>query len=225
MQEVNCVELKGTIRSELKYDHQDYYGTKFYYTKLVAKRLSGFEDTIPILISDDLLESKEIKIEELTGKYVRCTGKFKSINILDVYGKIKHVRMVVLVENIESYENEGDEIDINEIFLDGYICKNSIYKITRKQNRKISAILLAVNYPDGKSDYIWCIAWNRNAKILKDIEVGSHLKCLGRIQERKVFCRKMKTIKFVRKNEEEPEIGEWQQVYEVSIGKMELLEE
>jgi len=35
----------------------------------------------------------------------------------------------------------------------------------------------------------------------------------------------MKTIKFVRKNEEEPEIGEWQQVYEVSIGKMELLEE
>ena len=105
------------------------------------------------------------------------------------------------------------------------ICKNSIYKITRKQNRKISAILLAVNYPDGESDYIWCIAWNRNAKILKDIEVGSHLKCLGRIQERKVFCRKMKTIKFVRKNEEEPEIGEWQQVYEVSIGKMELLEE
>lgn len=65
MQEVNCVELKGTIRSELKYDHQDYYGTKFYYTKLVAKRLSGFEDTIPILISDDLLESKEIKIEDL----------------------------------------------------------------------------------------------------------------------------------------------------------------
>ena len=35
MQEVNCVELRGTIRSELKYDHQDYYGTKFYYTKLV----------------------------------------------------------------------------------------------------------------------------------------------------------------------------------------------
>ena len=172
-----------------------------------------------------MLESKEIKIEELTGKYVRCTGKFKSINILDVYGKIKHVRMVVLVENIESYENEGDEIDINEIFLDGYICKNSIYKITRKQNRKISAILLAVNSPDGESNYIWCVAWNRNAKILKDIEVGSHLKCLGRIQERKVFCRKMKTIKFVRKNEEEPEIGEWQQVYEVSIGKMELLEE
>ena len=64
MQEVNCVELKGTIRSELKYDHQDYYGTKFYYTKLVAKRLSEFEDTIPILISDDLLESKEIKIED-----------------------------------------------------------------------------------------------------------------------------------------------------------------
>ena len=65
-----------------------------------------------------MLESKEIKLEELTGKYVRCNwGKFKSINILDVYGKIKHVRMVVLVENIESYENEENEIDINEIFL------------------------------------------------------------------------------------------------------------
>ena len=73
--------------------------------------------------------------------------------------------------------------------------KNSIYKITRKQNRKISAILLAVNYPDGESDYIWCIAWNRNAKILKDIGVGSHLKCLGRIQERKkYFAEKWKRL-------------------------------
>ena len=56
-------------------------------------------------------------------------------------------------------------------FLDGYICKAPIYRKT-PLGREIADLLLAVNRPYGKSDYIPCIAWGRNARFASSFDRG-----------------------------------------------------
>ena len=105
-----------------------------------------------------------------------------------------------------------DEIDENEktnqIFLDGYICKEPIYRKT-PLGREIADLLLAVNRPYGKSDYIPCICWGRNARYASGFEVGEHVQLLGRIQSREY-------VKRISDTETEKRVA-----YEVSVSKLE----
>ena len=54
----------------------------------------------------------------------------------------------------------------NQIFLDGYVCKPPVYRKT-PLGREIADILIAVNRPYGKSDYIPCIAWEEMRAMLQ----------------------------------------------------------
>ena len=100
----------------------------------------------------------------------------------------------------------------NQIFLDGYVCKPPIYRKT-PLGREIADILVAVNRPYGKSDYIPCIAWGRNARFAGGLEVGSHLQICGRVQSRE----------YTKKVDEES--VEKRVAYEVSVSKIDLVEE
>ena len=51
------------------------------------------------------------------------------------------------------------------------VCKPPIYRKT-PLGREIADVLVAVNRPYGKSDYIPCIAWGRNARFAGGLEVG-----------------------------------------------------
>ena len=108
-----------------------------------------------------------------------------------------------------------DEIDENEktnqIFLDGYICKEPIYRKT-PLGREIADVLLAVNRSYGKSDYIPCICWGRNARFASGFTVGSHIQILGRVQSREY-------VKRISEEEVEHRVA-----YEVSVSKVDLLE-
>ena len=64
-----------------------------------------------------------------------------------------------------------------------YICKAPVYRKT-PLGREIADLLLAVNRPYGKSDYIPCICWGRNARFASSFEVGAHVHILGRVQSR-----------------------------------------
>ena len=44
--------------------------------------------------------------------------------------------------------------------------------------------MLAVNRAYNKSDYIPCIAWGRNARFCQNMEVGTEVKVVGRVQSR-----------------------------------------
>jgi len=101
----------------------------------------------------------------------------------------------------------------NQIFLDGFICKPPIYRKT-PLGREIADILLAVNRPYGKSDYIPCICWGRNARYAESFNVGGHIQIWGRIQSREYQ-------KKISEEEIEKRIA-----YEVSVSKLEyVLEE
>ena len=50
--------------------------------------------------------------------------------------------------------------------------------------REIGDMLVAVNRPYGKSDYLPCIAWGRNAVYARELQVGDRVRIEGRLQSR-----------------------------------------
>ncbi len=212
--ENNYLTLVGKVTGEKKFSHE-IYGESFYIFNLVIPRLSGNSDIIPITISERLI--KEDTLQE--GKQLLIKGQFRSYNsyeneknrlILTVFAK----DIVELEEKEDQEENEMVKKDTitNEVVLVGYICKKPIYRQT-PFGREISDILLAVNRAYNKSDYIPCIAWGRNARFCQNLEVGSQVKVVGRVQSRT----------YEKKHEDGT--VETRIAYEVSIGSLEVVEE
>lgn len=201
----NRVTLSGEIVSNFEFSHE-VFGEGFYATMLASERKSGQKDIISIMVSDRLIDTGA----DWAGRFVRVSGQFRSRNEHEV-SKTKLLLLMFVTEFEECGEIPflNDE---NAIFLDGYICKPPIYRKT-PLGREIADILLAVNRPYGKSDYIPCIAWGRNAVYASGLEVGTRLQIDGRIQSREYQKR-------ISDNEYETRTA-----YEVSIFKMETVEE
>ena len=202
--ENNQVSIVGEIISDFQYSHE-VYGEGFYMVEVAVSRLSNFSDYIPLMISERLIDTSQSYI----GQKVYVTGQFRSYNR---HEELKN-RLVlsVFVREIEFIEEETEEMKSNQILLDGYICKDPIYRKT-PLGREIADLLVAVNRSYGKSDYIPCICWGRNARFAARFEVGVHVQIWGRIQS-------MEYVK--RLNEDEVEK---RTAYEVSVSKIEYME-
>lgn len=173
----NKVSLMGTFASELEFSHEA-YGECFYQAEISIPRLSERNDVIPLTVSDRLFDLGE----KYHGRKVELTGQFRSYNYFD--GKRTKLILSVFVDQIRFPEEfVGDNKNNNQIYLSGYLCKDPIYKKT-PLGRKITDILLAVNRPCGKSDYLPCICWGRNADFASTFKTGDHVTFMGRIQSR-----------------------------------------
>ena len=212
--ENNYLTLVGKVTGEKRFSHE-IYGERFYVFNLEIPRLSGNSDIIPITISERLIKEDTLQ----SGKKLLVKGQFRSYNsyeneknrlILTVFAK----DVVELEENSEEEENEMVKKDIitNEVVLVGFICKKPIYRQT-PFGREISDLLLAVNRAYNKSDYIPCIAWGRNARFCQNLEVGTQVKVVGRVQSR-----------MYEKKHEDGTV-ENRVAYEVSVGSLEIIEE
>ena len=95
------------------------------------------------------------------GKSVYIGGQFRSFNRHEE--KKNRLVLSVFARELEVLDSDYDEDAANQIFLDGYICKEAIYRKT-PLGREIADLLVAVNRSYGKSDYIPCICWGRNAR-------------------------------------------------------------
>lgn len=198
----NYIVVSGKIVSEFTYSHEA-FGEKFYVTQLLARRVSGLTDNLPIMVSD-----KFINIEkEWIGSYVRIIGQLRSYSRHE--NGINRCLLNIFATELSVCKYEAR--DKNYVELDGYICKEPIYRET-PLGREIADVLLAVNRPYGKSDYIPCIAWWNNARCVGKLEARTRLKITGRIQSREY----QKQI-----SEEEYET---RTAYEVSISKLEVIE-
>jgi len=210
--ENNHLVLIGKVASEKKVSHE-IYGERFYNFSLEVPRLSEISDMIPITISERLITETNLEI----GTKVVIEGQFRSYNgyeneksklILTVFAKD-----IKIAEDIEPEEGEiRKEQNSNEVVLNGYICKKPIYRQT-PFGREIADILLAVNRTYNKSDYIPCIAWGRNARFCQNIEVGTCVKVVGRVQSRG----------YEKKHEDGT--VEQKTAYEVSIISLEVIDE
>ena len=215
--ENNYLTLVGKVTSEKRFSHE-IYGEKFYTFDLSIPRLSGNADIIPVTVSERIINDEMMQI----GKELLVKGQFRSYNsfeneknrlILTVFAKD-----INLVENNNNNETENDEenekakkdIVTNEVVLVGYICKKPIYRQT-PFGREIADILLAVNRAYNKSDYIPSIAWGRNARFCQNLEVGTEVKIVGRIQSRN-YEKKLEDGTVINKV-----------AYEVSVGSLEII--
>ena len=174
--ENNYLVLIGKIISDKTFSHE-IYGESFYVFNLEVPRLSGNEDIIPITISERLIANFDLTI----GRKVVIEGQFRSYNSYE--NEKNRLVLTVFAKDIIDYKEEQEENVSNEVVLNGYVCKKPIYRKT-PFGREISDILLAVNRAYNKSDYIPCIAWGRNARFCENMEVGTEVKIVGRVQSR-----------------------------------------
>ena len=185
----NQVEVCGRINSAFEYSHE-IFGEGFYTVKLLVNRLSEATDEIPLLISERLVDvTKDYK-----GMLVRACGQFRSFNKHEE--NRNHLILSVFVRDLEFIES-----------MDG-VRPNRMTPL----GREICDILLAVNRSYGKSDYIPCICWGRNARFAGNLEIGSRIQLIGRIQSRE-YQKRVSENELIRRV-----------AYEVSVNKLEFHE-
>ena len=169
----NKVYVMGEIVSDATFSHE-VYGEGFYEFFVRVMRLSGQADILPITLSERLIQDGMLS----KGKHICALGKFRSYNKLE-NGKSRLMLTVFVRELLDDLPEQNP----NTILLSGYICKPPVYRTT-PFNREIADVLVAVNRAYNKSDYIPCIAWGRNARFVKNLNVGDRIAISGRIQSR-----------------------------------------
>ena len=203
--ENNQVIIMGEIVDDFTYSHE-IFGEAFYMVNIRVERLSDSEDLIPVMVSERLLDvTKDYK-----GLKIEVVGQFRSYNRHEE--KKNKLVLSVFAREIDFVDEMPENSKTNQIFLDGFICKPPIYRRT-PLGREIADILLAVNRPYGKSDYIPGICWGRNARFAGTFQVGSRCLVWGRIQSREY-------MKKLGEGEMEKRIA-----YEVSVSKLETVYE
>ena len=204
---LNCAEdneakIVGYVASDLEFSHM-VHTEGFYRFVILCDRLSDNKDTIVVTVSERLLEEMELFV----GKKVAVTGQFRSYNNYSGEGS----RLILTLFAREICDADETEACKNEIFLNGYICKPVVYRVT-PFGREIADVLVAVNRAYNKSDYIPCIAWGRNAKFVNTLSVGTNIKIWGRMQSRN----------YQKRISEEETITKT--AYEVSVSKLERVQ-
>ena len=192
----NKVMLAGKIVAPLKFQ-MEHKGEAFYRTILQVNRQSGQCDLIPLRLSERLLDDTK----NYEGQLVCVTGQFRSYNN---HEQIK-TRLVLhaFVKELNLLNSVEEAGSMNEILLHGFLCKPPVYRKT-PLGREIADVLLAVNREYGRTDYIPCIVWGRNARFVSGLKVGNQVQVTGRIQSR--VYEKIKGNETVKKR-----------AYEVSI--------
>ena len=196
---INSIRLRGFVCDEPVYDHT-IYGEAFYRIGLAVGRLSGVLDRLPVTVSERLLGDSKANLYE-QGSVAEISGQIRSYN--QTSGEKSRLLVTVFAREIELEEHElpfdddqknheicnASTADIsdteykNEAELCGSICKPVVYRTT-PFGREIADILIAVNRRYGKSDYLPCIAWGRNARFADMLEVGDCIHIRGRMQSR-----------------------------------------
>lgn len=199
----NLAEVCGIVEDELQFNHE-IFGESFYTFTLKIPRLSGTSDRIKVMVSERLLSDLELSV----GTSVEISGQFRSYNSSE-NGDNKLI-LTVFAKDIAN-SDPGNQKNPNSLFLNGYVCKEPVYRTT-PFGREITDLLLAVNRTYNKSDYIPVIAWGRNARYCKNFQVGDNVKVWGRIQSRD-YQKKLSEDEVVTRT-----------AYEVSVSKLELTE-
>ena len=185
----NQVFILGKVVSRFRFNHE-MFGERFYDVLVSIKRQSGAQDIIPVIVSDKLVDVTR----DYIGCYIDSLGQFRSYNQRD--GIRWKLVLFVFAFDIVIYTSDlYKQIcqDANHVILDGFICKEPVYRTT-PTGREITDVMMAVNRSYKRTDYIPCVFWGNNAKITARLNVGSHLNITGRIQSREFKKKISETI-------------------------------
>ena len=168
----NRIVLRGTLASLPAFSHEN-HGRRFYRFALEVPRLSGTADVLQVVAAEPLLEETELN----GGSMVSVTGQIRSFNSRQESGR--KLIISVYAEQLELCDGEP----VNQAELTGTVCKPPIYRRT-PLGREICDVMLAVNRPYRRTDYLPCILWGRSAREAAALGVGARLALTGRLQSR-----------------------------------------
>ena len=169
---VNQILLRGTL-SELPCFSHENHGKRFYTFPLEVERLSGNVDILPVLMSEQVLCQMDLS----GGDMLEVFGQIRTFNSHSEDGR----KLIISVYAQTLAACEG--ICINEVELTGTICKAPVCRMT-PLGRQICDVMLAVNRPYHRADYIPCILWGQTARLAGQCDVGTVLHLTGRLQSR-----------------------------------------
>ena len=169
----NTAELRGTLAGPPELSHIS-RGTEYYGFTLVTRRLSGVRDRAGVILPGGLLPC----LPE-AGEALWLRGELRSFN--NRSGSGSRLMLYIYAQELAPAEDEGE--DRNEILLTGALCKPPAWRRT-PMGREICDLMLAVNRRYGRSDYLPCIAWGRNALTASAWAVGKTVSLRGRFQSR-----------------------------------------
>lgn len=204
MNDNSRVTITGLVASGAEFSH-DMFGEKFYEFKIAVPRESGAVDILPVQMSECLFDVDKLSIDTM----IKVSGQVRTRN--DNSGQKSKLVLTIFAEDVDLMPY-GEKTGINNVVLDGYICKETTYRET-PLGREICDLFLAVNRAYNKSSYIPCVLWGRTAKFAKTLNVGQHIKVTGRLQSREYT----KVL--------EDGNSETRTAYEVSVFKLEVLED
>ena len=173
MQNSNRVILCGAPVSEPLFSHES-RSEPFYTFPLEVTRLSGAVDRINILLRRGLMGDLRPSREGLIG----VEGELRSFNNRSGEGS----RLVISVFTRSLWTPEEPMWE-NHVELTGTICKAPTHRST-PMGREITDLMLAVNRPYGRSDYLPCITWGQTARMAAEWTVGTRVRLTGRLQSR-----------------------------------------
>ena len=204
-EENNVVVMEGYISSEPVLHHST-YGEGIYTFDIQISRLNiEVSDTLRVEVSERLIDIDSLHV----GMGVHVDGQFRSYNKRSDDQKKATLELFVFAREIEIV---NEVVPTNNITLKGYLCKEPTYRKT-PLGREICDLLIAVNRAYGKSDYLPCISWGRNARYSSNLTTGDCVILEGRVQSRP-YKKKISEEEFIDKV-----------AYEVSISKMETVVE
>ena len=176
--ENNQLTVRGKIINELEFAYE-VAGEQFFRTTISVPRTSGSVDELQVIVSERLLDVND---SGLVGQIVNIYGEFRSFNKNADDGRRKLI-LTVFVKEIK-FEDEYDYSNkANCIRLVGTVCNKPFCRET-PLGRTIADLTLAVNRGFGKSNYIPCVFWGRNANYASEFEVGTVISLSGRVQSR-----------------------------------------
>lgn len=168
----NQVLLRGIAGEAPRLSHRN-HGVAYYVFPLEVPRLSGTVDTLNIVASQALLERCPV----LVGEQYQAEGEVRSYNNRSGVGS--RLVITLLARSLRPSDGPYD----NQLALAGTICKRPALRRT-PLGREICDLLLAVNRPYGRADYLPCIAWGSLARSCERLDVGTPLSLTGRLQSR-----------------------------------------
>ena len=186
----------------------NHYDENFYILELEVPRLSENSDKVNIMLSEKLYDIDSIEV----GDIYEVHGQFRSYNNYSGNGNKLVLVLFAKEISLQAASIFQEDIKPNYLHLNGYICKEPIYRTT-PFGREITDLLVAVNRSYGKSDYIPCIAWGRNAKYASKLNVGDNVEIWGRMQSRE-YQKKLECGDTITKT-----------AFEVSVSRINLAEE
>ncbi len=171
-QTANQVILRGSLRELPQFSHEN-HRKRFFRFLLSVPRLSGTEDILPVIASEQTLEQLDLS----GGSMLRVEGQVRSHNLRT--DGVRRLLIFVFATAITAEEGEP----CNEVHLCGPLCRDAGYRHT-PLGREICDVMLAIPRAYRRADYLPCILWGKLAKQAAECRAGDRLALSGRLQSR-----------------------------------------